>query len=341
MALDALSILTSSLAAVGGVLARVFLAAGSTYSVMSLMAATVTAAAFLVLRRRRHHPLPLKVLGRALFPGSIWRHRSTHADLGMFLLNTFVTLSLIGWGLVSAVSVNQFVGGMLRNAAGVSPALLPGWTGMAILTVATFLAYDFGYWFDHWLKHRISWLWPFHRVHHTAEVLTPFTAARMHPVDSLIFANILAVTVGTVQGMGQYVLGDVHAAKISGTNVILVAFMYTIVHLQHSHIRIAFTGTLGKWFLSPCHHHLHHSNNPAHYDCNFGSCLAVWDWMFGTLRLPEARQRLRFGSPGDEDVHSATGSLIHPFVLAGKALKAIGAWGPRLHIFPSIKKPSP
>ncbi|MBP2160118.1 MULTISPECIES: sterol desaturase family protein [Asticcacaulis] len=320
MQTSGLSVLSHSLGAVGDVLGRVFLAAGSTYSLMSLMAALVISAVFLGVRRRRRHPLPWKALARALFPGSIWGHRSTRADLGMFLLNTFVTLSLIGWSLISASTVSQVTGGMLRGAFGVSPALLPGWTGMALLTIATFLAYDFGYWFDHWFKHRTAWLWPFHRVHHTAEVLTPFTAARMHPIDTLIFSNILALTVGTVQGIGQYLLGEAHVAQVSGTNIILVAFMYTVVHLQHSHIRIAFTGTLGKWFLSPGHHHLHHSDNPAHYDCNFGSCLAVWDRVFGTLRLPEARQSLRFGSPGEEDVHSATGSLLHPFVLSWRAI---------------------
>ncbi len=260
------------------------------------------------------------MLARALFPGNIWSHRSTRADLGMLLLNTFVTFSLIGWGLISARSVSEFAGTQLQALFGVSPALLPGATGMMIITLATFLAYDFGYWFDHWVKHRTAWLWPFHRVHHTAEVLTPFTAARMHPVDSLVFSNILALTVGTVQGVGQYVLGDAHVAQISGTNVILVAFLYTIVHLQHSHVRIAFTGELGKWFLSPGHHHLHHSDNPAHYDCNFGSCLAVWDRIFGTLRMPEAKQSLRFGAAGEEDPHSATGSLLHPFALSWRVI---------------------
>ena len=321
MQTSSLSVLTQSLGAISDVLARVFLAAGSTFSVMSLMAALVISAVFLgVRRRRRRRPLSLKALARALFPGRIWRHRSAHADLGMFLLNTFVTLSLIGWGLISARSVSQFASTQLQATFGASPALLPGATGMMILTIATFLAYDFGYWFDHWFKHRTAWLWPFHRVHHTAEVLTPFTAARMHPVDSLIFSNILALTVGTIQGAGQYLLGEVHVAQVSGTNIILVAFLYTIVHLQHSHIRIAFTGELGKWFLSPGHHHLHHSDDPAHYDCNFGSCLAVWDRLFGTLRLPEARQRLRFGAPGEEDVHSATGSLVHPFVLSWRVI---------------------
>jgi hypothetical protein len=37
----------------------------------------------------------------------------------------------------------------------------------------------------------------------------------------------------------------------------------------------------------PAHHHVHHSANPKHFNKNFGSCLALWDWMFGTLYVPE------------------------------------------------------
>jgi sterol desaturase/sphingolipid hydroxylase (fatty acid hydroxylase superfamily) len=33
---------------------------------------------------------------------------------------------------------------------------------------------------------------------------------------------------------------------------------------------------------------VHHSANPKHFNKNFGSCLALWDWMFGTLYMPQS-----------------------------------------------------
>jgi sterol desaturase/sphingolipid hydroxylase (fatty acid hydroxylase superfamily) len=168
-------------------------------------------------------------------------------------------------------------------------------------------------------------LWEFHRVHHTAEVLSPLTNFRMHPVDSLIFANIISVALGVAHGVGLHVLGGAaRETLLSGSNIIFVVFVFATVHLQHSHVPIRFGGWLGKVLLSPAHHHIHHSTDRAHFDRNLGSCLAVWDWMFGTLILPDAvRGKLTFGADVEGDrytPHSIAGSLVWPFVRAARRL---------------------
>ena len=108
-------------------------------------------------------------------------------------------------------------------------------TSQAIVTVFLFLAYELGYWVDHYLSHRIPVLWEFHKVHHTAEVLSPLTNFRMHPVDSVVFANILAIVLGVTGGVLAYLqLG--RPFEVGGTNLILVVFYFVTVHLQHSHV---------------------------------------------------------------------------------------------------------
>jgi sterol desaturase/sphingolipid hydroxylase (fatty acid hydroxylase superfamily) len=109
-----------------------------------------------------------------------------------------------------------------------------------------------------------------------------------------IFLNILAIFTGLASGVGEYLLGGTtHQYGLSENNIILVFFIYVYVHLQHSQVWIAFTGWLGRLFMSPAHHQIHHSSNPAHFNKNLGSCLALWDWMFGTctFRRPNARSR--------------------------------------------------
>ena len=155
-----------------------------------------------------------------------------------------------------------------------------------------FLAYELGYWFNHWLSHKVPFLWEFHKVHHTAEVLTPLTNFRVHPIYALIFANILALSAAIANGFGHYLFGDTaYQYAFNDTNIILVLFIHAYVHLQHSHMWIAFTGALGRIFISPAHHQVHHSDNPKHYNTNFGSCLALWDWLFGTLYVPQKDAR--------------------------------------------------
>jgi sterol desaturase/sphingolipid hydroxylase (fatty acid hydroxylase superfamily) len=66
--------------------------------------------------------------------------------------------------------------------------------------------------------------------------------------------------------------------------------------------------------MNPAHHQIHHSNDPAHFNRNMGSCLALWDWMFGTLEIPSVENpRLVYGVDQEgEDPHSVTTLLISP-----------------------------
>ena len=113
-----------------------------------------------------------------------------------------------------------------------------------------FLAYELGYWFNHWLSHKVPLLWEFHKVHHTAEVLTPLTNFRVHPVYTWIFANILAFSAAVANGFGNYMFGETaYQYALTDTNIILVLFIHAYVHLQHSHMWISFRGVLGRIFV--------------------------------------------------------------------------------------------
>ncbi|MBW8734031.1 MAG: sterol desaturase family protein, partial [Asticcacaulis sp.] len=198
--------MTPALDHIIGLLQHVFIDAGSTFSLVSLASALVISATWLSLCRKRRKPLRIKVLARALFPSRIWRHASTRADIGLFVLGITGMSLLIGWGLVSTRQIVHMVDAGL-SAFGPSTIAAPAWLACGVLTLTGFVAYDLAYWIDHFLKHRVSWLWPFHRIHHTAEVLTPLTAFRVHPVDSLIFANINAIVIGTAEGIVHYLFG--------------------------------------------------------------------------------------------------------------------------------------
>ena len=192
---------------------------------------------------------------------------------------------------------------------------LPSWLAVAAMTVALWLAYEFAYWFDHLLSHKIPALWAFHKVHHSAETLSPRTIFRVHPIDSIVFYNIVAVVTGVSTGVMRWLVGaGVSPMALAGTNVIMIASIFTIKHLHHSHVWISWRGNWGRLIFSPAHHQIHHSSAPEHHDRNFGETLAVFDWLAGTLHHPQAgRERLRFGVDGVSNPHSVHGSLIEPF----------------------------
>jgi sterol desaturase/sphingolipid hydroxylase (fatty acid hydroxylase superfamily) len=307
---------------------EVLFSLGSPFSLTSLLCALVIAAAVLGFRRlKKRGRIRWRALARALFPRRVVRHDSTVADFGYFLFNTFVYGGIFG---IAAVSYQLLTNGVVQGLAlafgPVTPSSWPEVAQRGVVTAMLFLAYEFGYWFDHYLKHRVPVLWELHKVHHTAEVLTPLTTFRMHPLDTFVFGNILAVTAALTNGVCAYWFGDTtYQYALSGTNVILVLFVHLYVHLQHTHLWIAFRGALGRIFISPAHHQVHHSTNPIHFNKNLGSCLAVWDWLFGTLHVPaKQREKLSFGvEPAYADAHTITGEFLSPFA---RAFQAMLAW---------------
>jgi sterol desaturase/sphingolipid hydroxylase (fatty acid hydroxylase superfamily) len=298
---------------------------GSHFSLSSLFAALVIAALYFTWQRhRRGRRIRLRTILRALFPRRILRNRSNHADIGYLYFNVFVFGLLFGWAILSYQSIsNGIIAGLVVLAGPPTPSALPLYVSRSIITVMLFLAYELGYWFNHWLSHKVPVLWEFHKVHHTAEVLTPITNFRVHPVYGWIFANILAFSTAVANGFGNYLFGDTtYQYALSDTNIILVLFIHTYVHLQHSHMWISFRGALGRIFISPAHHQVHHSGDPKHFNKNFGSCLALWDWMFGTLYVPaKEREPLIFGFPGRPDAHTVKGELVAPLLNAAAHFK--------------------
>ena len=299
---------------------NLLLSIGSHFSLSSLAAALLIAAVFFVWQRvRRGRRVRPRTILRALFPKRILQSRSNEADIGYLIFNVFVYGVMFGWAVLSYQFIsNGIISGLVTLFGPVSPSTLPAYVTRSVITVMLFLAYELGYWFNHWLSHKVPLLWEFHKVHHNAEVLTPLTNFRVHPVYTWVFTNILAFSAAVANGLGNYMFGETaYQYALSDTNIILVLFIHAYVHLQHSHMWIAFRGVLGRIFVSPAHHQVHHSANPKHFNKNFGSCLALWDWMFGTLYVPEkTREPLTFGFPGQPDAHTVKGELVDPFINA-------------------------
>jgi sterol desaturase/sphingolipid hydroxylase (fatty acid hydroxylase superfamily) len=308
--------------------ASILLSPGSIFSVPQLAVAFAIAIAYLAHRQvRRRGRLRLSAILRALIMSrGIVFHRSTYADVFYYFVNTFAIGSLIGWGIVSAVTISAFVVHQLDANFGVyAPSTAPEWALRAAITLVAFLGYEFGYYIDHYLKHKIPFLWEFHKIHHSAEVLTPLTVFRVHPIDSLIFVDVIAISIGLLHGVFIYMVGkSVNIYFIDNSNVIAVVCFFVLAQLQHSQFWIPLRGLPGRILLSPAHHQMHHSIDPAHYNCNLGSFLAIWDWMFGTLTVPQKESpRLKFGvSQTTQDPHRIFTLLIVPVANALATLKA-------------------
>ena len=274
--------------------AATLLQPASISSVYSLSAALMIAFAWLALRRRRRgRPVVAKALVRAIFSRRVLFHRSTFADLAYCVIGLATLGAIIGWAVVSTAWISDGVAACLARWFGPGPEPhAPDFVLNGARTLALFLAYDLGFFIDHSLKHRIPALWELHKAHHSAEVLTPLVNFRVHPLDSLILANNLALVIGLIGGVAQYALGRRAVSfTLFDQNVLMLAYIYLTAQLQHSEIWIPFTGVWGRVFMSPAHHQLHHSADPAHFNCNLGASLAIWDWLIGSFACPPSSRR--------------------------------------------------
>lgn len=299
--------------------------AGSIFSVYSLATTFLIAVCALAYQRKmRRGRANLRAIARAIFDKRILLTKSSAADVKLFFLSVVLMPVVVGALVISANAVATVVSAALRSSFGaIAPVACCDLSIKVFSTVVLFLAYEIGYWVDHYLKHRIPFLWEFHKVHHTAEVLTPVTNFRNHPIDNIFFGYMLAIFIGSASGILAWLFGrTTESFTVDGKNILFIFFLWTIGHLQHSQFWIPFRGILGHIILSPAHHQIHHSTDPEHFNRNFGSVLAIWDWIFGSLEIPSTTNpRLKYGVDGaGADPHSSFGLLATPIVRAAAAL---------------------
>lgn len=224
--------------------------------------------------------------------------RELPVDLACWVASTVLpflfgpVLLLMSWaGILVTVVLLQPVFGMIDPDA---PA--PGAPVLVAAAVMAFVCGDFMLYWTHRMFHRVPILWRMHRLHHAPPVLTPLTAFRFWPQEHVVHlcGNMLGQGVGL--GIVMSISGTrVTAFTVLGVNVVMLVWGMAFAHLRHSPIPMGFPGWLSRIFVSPHMHQAHHSCDVRHYDCNFGTALAVWDRLFGTIYVPAKEERFRFG----------------------------------------------
>lgn len=232
------------------------------------------------------------------FDKNIWLHRSSILDMKLIFANTAVVSFIIAPLIISKLLVIIWVSGGLREQFGSSDITLPYWLLIPLFTLVIFIAEDFKRFIMHYAYHKVPVLWAFHKVHHSAEVLTPLTLYRAHPVETLLARSSSVLVLGLVTGVFVYLFpGQLSALEILGVDALGFVFNALGANLRHSHVPLSF-GRLERWFISPVMHQAHHSQLPQHIDKNFGSCFSVWDRMFGSFYQPCRDETLCIGCHG-------------------------------------------
>lgn len=294
-----------------------------------------------------------------LFPKKVFLHKSAIVGYKYYLIDPIIRFFFFMPALQIPISVFVFswVQGFLANTLTSSEATM-AWPQTypiffsIFFTVLTVLLKDLGYYFQHYCMHKIPFFWEFHKTHHSASVLTPFTEWRVHPIDMLSIPYFNGILLGGAQAILDFAFGsNLSMIQILGTNAIIYIYYSIAYNIRHSHLWLSFGWHISHLFMSPAQHHVHHSTDPKHFDKNFGSILSFWDWVFGTLYIAKREEKLEFGIGNEEEKEYSSvwklytlpftknikaGRSIQVFALLGVlAFFAVSSW---VLIFKNINK---
>lgn len=253
---------------------------------------------------------------RVIFSSKLWLHPSAKLDYYYFILSYFIKALMIVPIVISAKSIAFFINKNLYYEFGFNQIQTLSYESTIILyTVILFIVSDFTRYFLHRFLHTIPFLWEFHKVHHSAKVLNPLTFYRVHPIENILFGFRYSLSIGLVTGIFIYFFGSkIGLYEVLGANVFIFVFSLFGSNLRHSHIPLSYFKSLEKWLISPKQHQIHHSKK--HFNKNFGGYLAIWDRVFGTLKLSHEVKVLKFGLKNEQMINynSLTKILIYPFI---------------------------
>lgn len=303
-----------------------------------LIASLLIACAMCVLSRSRRAGPP-QSFRMFLFPGHVYQHPSAVLDYWFYAVNLVLDVLFVG-PIILGIALLGYKGMMTVSMwlswappTTIQPSYLIG------AVFGLFLLTDFMNFVAHYLFHKVPMLWSFHVVHHSAEVLTPITARRFHPLEYLITAVFHAPVAGMTSFLYEALSAhDRQITLVFGVSLFTFVFALSGRHLRHSHIWLSYGPILSWLMVSPAQHQIHHSIDPRHRNKNFGEKFAVWDALFGTLYIPKEREILQVGLPDANPREFATVRQLYLLPFRNAFRECIGSIKKRLPASPFMQR---
>jgi len=230
-----------------------------------------------------------------LFKGR--KHRARHAlsNLAMGALNGAASMLLFSSATIVVMSwaaANSFG---LRYQWNLHP-----WLTSAIV----FGLFDFWMYLWHRANHRLSFLWRFHRTHHSDIELDCTTALRFH-FGEIAFSSLLRLLVIPLIGVRYYEL------------LLYELILQPIIIFHHSNVALPekIDRMLRVFIVTPNMHRIHHSQIQVETDSNYSSVFSLWDRLARTFKKRRDTSMIVYGLPylREPGWQSLAGMLKTPF----------------------------
>jgi sterol desaturase/sphingolipid hydroxylase (fatty acid hydroxylase superfamily) len=175
--------------------------------------------------------------------------------------------------------------------------------------VICFVLYDFVFYINHVLGHKVRFLWCIHQVHHSSQRMRLTSGVRGSMFDFFYIPWFYA----------WLPLIGIHPVIIVFTEV------YSKLWGLLVHVNEHFIGRLGifeKFMVTPTMHRIHHATNVSYLDTNYGEVLNVWDRIFKTFRPEKQNEKIVYGLTKQVDSGSFSESQFSGFKNLWKDIKS-------------------
>ena len=203
---------------------------------------------------------------------------------GFYMFFNFFIFSIAISGFYMLLQVGfSDIGITNKSIALIAPSTWPLWLQLLVF----FIILDFVQWFTHTLLHKYSFLWKFHKVHHSVKEMGFAAHLRYHWMENIFYKPLKTFAVMILFGFEPEQAYIVHFIAI------------TIGHFNHANIKITW-GPLKYIINNPVMHLHHHAYDvpEGRYGVNFGISLSLWDYIFKTNYIPEDSGTIDLGFPG-------------------------------------------
>ena len=182
------------------------------------------------------------------------------------------------------------------------------------------VVYEFFYWLQHWLAHKVRFLWCIHSPHHAPRGINMAIGANHFFAESLLYFTLFLGFLPGLFGVAPLIVMTIN---------IVDSMWGSFLHISPDVVREGRYGFLGRVLQTPSHHRVHHAKNPRYMDRNYNSITLLWDKLLGTLEPLHPGEPVEYGITREVD----DGSLIdvHAGEFAGlwRDLRQAKSWKDR------------
>ncbi|MGF1681194.1 sterol desaturase family protein [Photobacterium minamisatsumaniensis] len=270
----------------------------------------------LVFQSYKKKSFNLALLTKDIIRSHRLNSKSSIDDVKLYLVDKVLLGFIYSLILSSVFYVKEVVLGLLMYINVPTFGVEVGFLLSGLLTLGAILVFDFATFIEHYLAHKVRFLWEFHKIHHIAENLNPLTAYRSHPVNQVMFVLIVSLCSGIYSGVINHLFPSEQLyITVAGQNAYMFLFLMMGLNLQHSHIFLKYPPIIRNILVSPAYHQIHHSSLSKHHDVNFGFLFSFWDHLFKTQVMPNKEEKLVFGITGEkyENYSGVLNMYITPF----------------------------